>query len=389
MQQTEQLLTTIERYLAGKATAAQRKMVNDWYHSFDDEHVTVPTEDADYERLLDARLRIRVAASTGTMMSKPEEVKTIKLWPRIAVAAAVVAAITLGTWIYMNDDVASLGKALRNDVAQNDIAPGKNGATITLENGKVMQLSGAKSGVVIGGDDLKYNDGTDVSSSPNVKSSHIMQMTATTAKGQTYQFTLPDGTKVWLNANSKLEFPSSFVKSKTRFVKLFGEGYFEVAKDKIHPFVVKTEANAGRAQEVEVLGTHFNINAYADEPAIATTLLEGSVKLTTGSSDKILKPGEQAISDNGKIKVGKANIDAIVDWKKEEFFLDKMDFRVAMRKIARWYNIEVIYNGSVPANLEAGGWIPRNSKLSNVLKSIESTGQVKFKIEGKKLYVSK
>jgi transmembrane sensor len=140
---------------------------------------------------------------------------------------------------------------------------------------------------------------------------------------------------------------------------------------------------------VKVLGTHFNINAYADEPAIATTLLEGSVKLTTGNSEQLLKPGEQAVNDAGNVKVGKANMETIVDWKNEEFYLDKMDFRVAMRKIARWYNIEVTYNGSVPNNLEAGGWIPRNSKLSDVLKSIESTGLVHFKIEGRTLYVSK
>jgi hypothetical protein len=375
----------VEKYLNGTASVQETETLEAYYQLFAGTPNALDQLDDESQGKLVLRLKVGVTRKIKSF-EKPA-VPLYRKWKIAIAGAAAIAAITLGTWIYMMSPDVKSG----DEVAKNDIAPGKNGATITLANGKVIQLSDAKSGVVVGRGDLKYSDGSPLSpqggSLPEGERS--IKLTAQTAKGQTYQFTLPDGTKVWLNADSKLEFPSSFVSSKTRNVKLSGEGYFEVSKDKTHPFIVKMEANSGPGQEVEVLGTHFNINAYSDEPAIATTLLEGSVKLTMGNSEKMLMPGEQAISDEGKIKVGRVNMDAIVDWKNEEFFLDKMDFRVAMRKIARWYNIEVIYNGSVPINLEAGGWIPRNSKLSDVLKSIESTGQVKFKIEGKKLYVSK
>jgi len=313
------------------------------------------------------------------------QIKKIKLWPRIGIAAAVAAIIvSVGIWSYKRN---YNGNAIDQIAHMNDIVPGKRGATLTLANGKKISLIEAangelakEAGVII----TKTASGQLIYEIKNKDTVSNKINVLTTDNGETYQVRLPDGSSVWLNAASTLKYPASFAAFKDRRVELSGEGYFEVAKDKAHPFIVKT-----LNQEVRVLGTHFNINAYADEPATATTLLEGSVKLTAGNNDSLLKPGEQAINDHGTIKVGKANMEAIVDWKNEEFFLDKMDFRAAMRKISRWYNIEVIYSGSVPANLEAGGWIPRNSKLSDVLKSIESTGQVNFKIEGRKLYVSK
>jgi transmembrane sensor len=361
---------------------------------------------------------------------KPKETK---LWPRIAVAAAI-AAITLGTWIYMNE-VASSRKAPRNDeVVMNDIAPGKNGATITLANGKVIQLSDSKTGVVIGDDSIKYNDGSFLSPSgrdgvaregsgpvnplssqggslPEGERSEAL--TATTAKGQTYQFTLPDGTKVWLNADSKLEFPSNFVNSKTRFVKLSGEGYFEVAKDKAHPFVVQTDK-----QTVEVLGTHFNINSYNDESSVRTTLLEGSVsvrhaefisasrnskaalqgrgpdlrqdddRFKQDSEAVILKPNQQSIlTGSNRIKLQDVDVSEIVSWKDGEFKFKEETVESIMRKVARWYDVDVVYEKDAPRDIKLGGVVSRSRNVSAVLKMMELTYRVKFKIEGRKIVV--
>lgn len=309
--------------------------------------------------------------------------KTYILWKRIAIAAALATiVVSTSIWFYKQnqnntDQLAELG----------DIAPGRKGATLTLANGKTIRLTDVTNGVVAkeaGVSITKSADGQLVYEIKNNLDESNKINTLSTVNGETYKLRLPDGSLVWLNSASSLTYAANLMENGQRKVKLRGEGYFEIAKDKLHPFIVSTNK-----QDVEVLGTHFNINAYADEPVITTTLLEGSVKLTAGNKDKLLKPGEQAINDGGQINVGKANMEAIVDWKNEEFFLDKMDFRLAMRKIARWYDIEVIYNGSVPNNLEAGGWIPRNSKLSDVLKSIESSGLAHFKIDGRKLYVSK
>ncbi|MNL30601.1 fec operon regulator FecR [compost metagenome] len=172
--------------------------------------------------------------------------------------------------------------------------------------------------------------------------------------------------------------------SGKRRVKLEGEGYFEIAKDKTHPFVVES-----RGQEVEVLGTHFNVNAYTDEKVVATTLLEGAVKVTSNQNQQLLKPGEQAVNSGRAIKVARVDAENIIDWKEGDFYFEHADFRSVMRKIGRWYDVEVIYDRSVPERITSNGLISRNNKLSAVLKSIEKSGQVHFKIDGKKIYVTK
>lgn len=310
--------------------------------------------------------------------------RSVPLWARFGIAAAVSAMlISAGIWFYQSAQKDRITDQL---AYANDVAPGKSGATLTLADGKKIRLTDAANGQLAqeaGVTITKTADGKLIYHLEDKGKENDQINTLSTVNGETYQLRLPDGSSVWLNAASSLSYPLSFANRQERRVVLHGEGYFEIAKDSKHPFVVQTDK-----QEVEVLGTHFNINAYPDEAVVATTLLEGSVRLVTGIKNQMLKPGEQAINDQGAIRIRKVDPNAVTDWKNDEFFLDKMDFRAAMRKIARWYNIEVIYNGSVPDNLEAGGWIPRNSSLSDVLRSIESTGQVHFKIDGRKLYVS-
>jgi transmembrane sensor len=393
-------------------------------------------------------LKLRDAVLMEAELVKDKGVVMKKLWPRIAGIAAAVAAIVVGVYFFTGPKGDRHAEFI--SASQQDIAPGKNGATITLANGKVIQLSDAKLGVVVGLE-LKYNDGATVQGDESrLKSGEMMQMTASTAKGQTYQFTLPDGTKVWLNADSKLEFPSSFVDSKTRFVKLSGEGYFEVAKmvrsspyggggavgggrdnktlspqkgdlsrgERIVnvPFIVQTDK-----QEVEALGTHFNINAYRDEVSVKTTLLEGSVRVSRFSSSGgtelasstrrkdnknselngrrpegvdnenrvILKPNQQALlTTSNQLQIKDVDVTEAVAWKDGKIIFNDESLVSIMRRMARWYNVDVVYNGDV-SDLRYGGAVSRTKKISSVLSFFDRTGNVKIELKGRTVIITK
>jgi transmembrane sensor len=213
--------------------------------------------------------------------------------------------------------------------------------------------------------------------------------TIETPNGGQYQVTLPDGSKVWLNAASSLKFPPSFSRLVNRRVELLrGEAYFEIAKDKNHPFIVKSNG-----QEVKVLGTHFNINSYSDEQSTKTTLLEGSVKIeiVSGSRPKkgvVIRPGQQSILSGERIRIVDADIESDLAWKNQEFVFKGENIQSIMRKLSRWYDIEVNYNGDC-SHLSFYGVLSRSKNISSVLKLMENAGNVKFKIEGKKITVNK
>ena len=203
---------------------------------------------------------------------------------------------------------------------------------------------------------------------------------------------LADGSKVWLNAASSLRFPANF-SGKERRVELTGEGYFEVAKNAAMPFKVSIPSlgGTGGGGEVEVLGTHFNINSYNDEASIKTTLLEGSVKVTglRTQASRLIKPGQQAqLNTNGQLSINSnPDIEEVMAWKNGKFYFgDAMDIVTIMRQLSRWYNIEVTYEGSFSAHF--GGSISRNVNVSKVFEMLEMTGSLKFDVKGKKVTVS-
>jgi len=309
---------------------------------------------------------------------------TRKLWPRLMVAAAVgIIIVSSVVWFYRINPVEKQTDPLVN----NDVAPGRQGATLTLDNGKKIFLNGTDSG------EVARESGVTISKTAGGVLIYEIMDTGketnetnilSTDKGETFQVKLPDGSSVWLNAASTLKYPASFGKLKNRTVMLSGEGYFEIAKDKAHPFIVKTDQ-----QQVEVRGTNFNINAYNDEPVVATTLLEGSIKVSSPTESRIITPGQQIINNGHILNTVQVDTESIIDWKEGDFALSDLNFKTAMRKISRWYDIEVIYDSSVPKELETGGWISRNTKLSEVLSLIEKSGLAEFRLEGKKLYVSK
>lgn len=314
----------------------------------------------------------------------PQKTRQIKLWPRMALtAAAALAVITFGIWLYTSRHPGK-GSDLLNYA--NDIKPGKNQATITFANGKVVKLSDQKNGVVVG-EELKYNDHTPVEATTGEPvNDSAAEATISTPRGGTYQVTLADGTKVWLNAASSLTYSPVLNKEGTRRVKLAGEAYFEVAKDKTRPFLVSS-----RGQEVKVLGTHFNISSYADDDKVKTTLLEGAVLVSRdGRKDEVmLKPDQQAIVAGSKgITVHEVDVNEVVAWKTGDFRFEDQGIKDIMKQIARWYDVEVIYEGDV-SDIRLNGSISRNRNISQVLTKIAQTKEVHFKIEGRRIIVKK
>ncbi len=312
-----------------------------------------------------------------SMVSK----RPVRLWHRWAMVAALfVAVVATSVFIlYRQGDT----PAALADIDQ--ISPGKDGATLTLADGRQVKLTDLSNGTVAQESGIRITKSVDGQLVYEVSGAGVTEdreNTLSTANGETYQVRLPDGSKVWLNAGSSLTYSPQLVHNGQRRVKLAGEAYFEVAKDKTKPFIVQTPT-----QEVKVLGTTFNVNAYSDEPVTRTALVEGSIKVRTATSESLVRPGEQAINSGGEIQISRADLDHITDWKDGDFNLNDVDFKAAMRKIARWYDVEIIYDIALPRDMQAGGWISKSKPLSQVLKSIEASGMVRFKVDGRKVHV--
>lgn len=309
--------------------------------------------------------------------------KLRKLWFSIAAAAAVLLVIG-GSLIFHSNQPQPQNMV---NIIRNDIPPGKNTATLTLDNGKKIVLSAANEGQLASEAGIVISKTADgqvvytVKDDQMATGTHIH--TLSTAMGETYRLRLPDQSEVWLNASSSIKFPASFASAKLREVELTGEAYFQIAKDKTHPFIVKTNL-----QEVQVLGTHFNINSYGDHQKTITTLLEGSVQVSNHAEQgKIIKPGEQSIVQDGQpITVAPADIKNVMAWKNGYFRFRNESIKEVMAKIIRWYNIDVVYTGKV-SDEKFNGHISRQKNISEVLNMLSYSNDVKFKVEGRRVTV--
>ncbi|TDX01847.1 FecR family protein [Dinghuibacter silviterrae] len=294
------------------------------------------------------------------------------------VAAAVLLTISIIGLVHRTHRQAAPEVAS----VQQDKLPGTDKAVLTLAGGNTVVLDSAHSGLIQqqggarvvnqAGGLLSYESNNDNHNPP------LFNM-VTTGRGGQYRLVLSDGTKVWLDAASSLNFPTEF-SGKTREVTMTGQAYFEVASNSKHPFIV----HSGNS-EVKVLGTHFNINAYPDEPVEATTLLEGAVQVTSRGKAVILAPGEQLRVAADVMSVSSANVDEVVAWKDGVFNFDDMSLYLAMRQIARWYDVDVVYKGNVP-DKPLLGYIPRNTKLSVILQLLSKV-DVHGRIEGRTLTI--
>jgi ferric-dicitrate binding protein FerR (iron transport regulator) len=266
---------------------------------------------------------------------------------------------------------------------KNDVSPGGDKATLILADGSTIVLDETQNGTIAqqGNSKIIKLDGKLSYDPTNKNSREIVYNTISTPKGGQYQLELPDGSQVWLNATSSIHFPTSFTGTERR-IEITGEAYFEIAKNPNMPFIV-TVSNS----EVQVLGTHFNINAYNDEDNVKTTLLEGSVRFVNDSSVNILKPGQQAqLTKEGTTKVvSDVNVDNVVAWKNGLFDFENASIETVMRQLSRWYDVEIEYKGKTDDLFIAE--MRRNIKLSDALKALELTGKVKFDIQDKKIIV--
>jgi transmembrane sensor len=307
--------------------------------------------------------------------------RSIKLWPRITAIAASILLILSVSYLLIHKSQPSQQVA-KTQVKQ-DLMPGSNKAILTLANGKQVVLTGANNGIIAKENQATINktkDGQIVYDGTATTNEAVLFNTTATPRGGRFDLTLSDGPKVTLDAASSIRYPVAFNGSE-RKVEITGQVYFEVAHNKSKPFLVTT-----KGQTVEVLGTHFNINAYDDEPDLRTTLLEGSVRITKNNNTAILKPGEQSIVNDNTVTVKEADTEAAVAWKNGYFEFKKADIKTVMRQLSRWYDVDIAYEGNIP-DRKFSGEIDRNTKASRALEGLSFT-KIHFRIEGKKIIVT-
>lgn len=381
----------LNKYLKGEASAQEKALVETWFLEETQEKERAFAE-PDYDRV-----KGKLWKNIQQKNDRPKPVKP--LWPRIAAVAVILLVMGIGVYIISNR---SSRKAPSSTFyAKNDVSPGSNKAILTLSDGSKISLTDAGNGKVAdqAGISITKIDGRLVyelkdAAMKSVSGHTKILNSISTPKGGQYQINLPDGTKVWLNSASSLKFPASFKGLRERKVELEGEAYFEVFKDKRSPFKVLS-----KHQVVEVFGTHFNINSYTDEQSTKTTLLEGSVRvssvmMTNEKKEKpsahFLKPGQQSTLSNTspeKINIEAARLDQVMAWKNGYFHFDNDNLYTVMRQLSRWYDVEIIYQIK-SSDDEFIGDIPRSVNLSEVLKILQYGG-VHFRIEGKKIIVTK
>ncbi|SEO23655.1 FecR family protein [Mucilaginibacter sp. OK283] len=379
----EQAQELLNKYQLGNCTPEEQQMLDNWYlHEADKQPVAEgPADPLMEEELMWNRIVDEIPETA--------KIRHFKKWYSIASAAAILVFVSFGAYLFIKKRQAPAQLVHRSN-PKNDILPGGNKAILTLANGKQITLTGARNGTLAVQGAVAINktaDGRIVYDSSEKSRSDEAELntynTMTTPRGGQYWVVLPDGSRVLLNAASSLTYPTTFSGTE-RKVELTGEAYFEVAHNAAKPFRVYS-----KSQIVEVLGTHFNINTYDDEPAIKTTLLEGKVKVTSTAKNqtRILQPGQQAFLNALAFNVSDVDVDEATAWKNGLFVFESNDIQQIMRMVSRWYDVDVAYTGNLPSDKFSGS-VSRFSNVSEVLNTLQLTRKVHFKVSGKKISVS-
>ena len=353
------------------------------------EQMAKPVSPDDVSAAVRLRLEKRLAQilSAGELRLQTPPVKKIiflKPWRNIA-AVGILLLGAAAYSLYSNMQPKKIASLLSSSPqSKNDVSPGGNKAVLTLANGLKIILDSAKEGTLARQGNtkiLKLNSGQLAYVISGQNQTEVLYNTVATPAGGLYQMSLPDGSKVWLNSASSLRFPTVFT-GKERTVDLTGEAYFEIAAQAGKPFKVFVDG-----VQVAVLGTHFNVMAYQDESSIKTTLLEGAVRITKGEDNVLLQPGQQAGYDRTSthLTVSKSDVEVAVAWKNGMFRFRAADIKTIMREVARWYNVEVNYEGNIQER-HLTGEAPRNVNLSELLKVLELNG-VHSRMEGNRIIV--
>lgn len=386
----KQFLSLIDTYINGEASENEKRLVEAYYSRLSKPAIgSIGAQDEElFKDVLLNRIMAQIRAESAT-----EETGNVKLKQRvnlwwISAAAILLICFCVGILFFKNGK--SISKA-PIDYAEL-IQPGGNKAILTLSNGSKIVLDGnsktditEQNGIRIKKKENGLLEYVQLKSPVTDNQSPTIFNTIEIPKGGQYRIMLDDGTVVWLNAASYLRYPLQFTGAERR-VELVGEGYFEVAHNTAKPFIVVTNK-----QEVQVLGTHFNINAYGDEDEIKTTLLEGSVKVTSRkgekqSGQKYLKPGQQSVLMDNDWSVMEVDAATQVDWKNGRFIFKDEALKSVMRKLARWYDIDVDYAETL-GELRFSGKISRTKTLKDVLRILTRTNDVTFKVKGRRVTV--
>ncbi len=371
----QDIIKLLERYTLGQCTEQEKAWVESWYLQLPERPLTHSIEELKTD-LDEIEQHLIQHTRPGTRLSK---------WPRLAVAAAVLLVFAGGVYFLLQRPAP---KIIQNQAA-GIIVPGGNKATLKLSDGQQISLTDANIGTISEKDGQtikKVSDGTIAYQGKSLPEQVRAQSynTITTPRGGQWSVVLPDGTKVKLDAASSITYPVSF--GKVREVKISGQAWFEVVHNASWPFRVTT-----KEQVIEDIGTAFNVNAYDDEPATKTVLLEGAVAvfnpgegLPHGTRSR-LKPGQQALSQNHTITISTVNTEDVIAWKDGYFRFTDENIRSIMRQLSRWYDLDVEYQGDLP-RISFKGEIPRSTPLSDLLKVLEAA-KIHFNIEGKKIIV--
>lgn len=363
-----------EKYISGDCTNEECEKLEAYRDSFKlSDH---PWDEMSMGEAEQARHKI--AENLSNSIKRAERKKTVHLRPWYAAASLLlfIFSALIYSRTYREQPAAQANKT---PVSVTDILPGENKAILILDDGSQINLDDAESGL------LARESSTTIKKLPNGQLHYVAGVpkagteikfnTVATPRGGQFQITLPDGSRVWLNAGSSLRFPTLFTGSE-RKVELTGEAYFEIAKNTAMPFKVMSNNS-----EIRVLGTHFNVMAYDDEKHMSTTLLEGSVQILKGPNKVLIKPGQSAILNKATEKMSVAPVDAeqAVAWKNGYFIFVDENIESIMRKVSRWYDVEVSYKGNM-SNKDFTGTISRNKNVSELLRMLELTGAVHFNI---------
>lgn len=390
MKLSDELNEAILHYQQGVATAAEKQLVEDFYSSFDQDNTIVDVgitgDRNNLEKESLALIQARIAQQRNIA-------PVVRMHPlkKPGIAAAVLIIVTAAMYWWLKP----LPSQPLPPIAKTDVAPGGNKAVLTLADGRQIVLNDMANGTLASQDGvqiLKADSGqlvylpAEASAKAGVPSPSNWNTLATPRGGQ-FQLSLPDGTKVWLNAGSSIRYPVVF-NSVERKVEITGEAYFEVVKDTKKPFLVNIPGGT-----VEVLGTHFNVNAYDDEEAVRTTLLEGSVKMRQWSmvngqikteSEAKLKPGEEAVmADNSPLTIHHSpDVEQAVAWLHGELSMKYIDVAAFMRQVSRWYDVDVVFEGEVP-KMSFSGSLSKMVNLSLIVKALNDNGLHVSLVNGK------
>jgi len=356
----------VYKFNKGIISPDELRVLTDWYNSHDDEQVTINTSRDEMPEQLKSRILAGLLSKVAAEQQLPIKTFPLRRSPKLRwiAAAAAVVLLGFGTWMASQYEKPVTPPA----VTMTSIGPGGNKATLTLGDHRTIELSDAQAGIVAG-KQITYANGVPVEDLGSEKNAESGMLSLHTPRGGTYKITLADGTEVWLNAASTIKYPSQFVSSE-RVVELEGEAYFHVkaayGKDGSRiPFRV-----ISKNQQVEVLGTQFNMNAYPEHGSVKTTLVEGKVAVHDQRNRITLRPDEQAVTNSGKTTIKPVNVEQYIAWREGKFNFDSRSFEETMAEIGRWYDLDIVYENGIPA-AELVGDAYRNQKISLVLRLLD------------------